>query len=401
MKKVAIIGAGASGILASINLKKQFNNNIDVYLIEKNNRIGKKIITSGNGKCNITNETHLENNIYNNCFADNIYRNFSPITLREYFQSLGIFTKTDNMNRVYPLTESSSTVLDILLMHLRKENVKIYTDTLVNKIISNNYKYILNTSSEEINKIQFDDIIISIGSIASIKNTNINNHYKLLKDLDINITNIIPGLVGLKIKKNQINGFSGIRQKAKVTLFNNEKIVFEELGEVQFKDDGISGIVVMNASSIIARSKNKLNITLDLLPTYNIEELVEQLNIIQKQTNITLSDLVHGILPKMISNKLCSILEKKSILNIYEFIKLAKNYQLEIEGTYGFEFGQVCVGGVDLSEITDDFELKKYPNVYVIGEVLNIDGLCGGYNLQFAFSSGYLVSNAIYKKEGL
>ncbi len=398
MRKVAIIGAGASGILSALNLKKQLNDNVDIYLLEKNARIGKKIITSGNGKCNLTNETLLEDNIYNNKFASKIYNELKPTQLRKFLLECGLFTKTDSMNRVYPLTESSSTVMDILLMQLNNYNVHIYTDTLVTSISKEKNKYLVDTSNDSF---LVDDVIISIGSNASIKNLTIAKHYEILTKLGLNLTNIKPGLVGLKVKKNEISGFSGIRQKSKVILSNGKKVLFEELGEVQFKDDGISGIVVMNASSIISRNNhNDIMLKLDLLPMYEKKDLVNNLQMIVSNNELILKDLLHGLLPKMISNKICTILEKKHMLTIENFIDMAKSYELTILDTYGFEYAQVCVGGLSIDNINDNLELKKYPNIYITGEVLDIDGLCGGYNLEFAFASGYVASMAICKKVG-
>ena len=395
MKHVAIIGGGASGIFSALHLKKLFNNQIEVTIFEKNSRIGRKILASGNGKCNLTNETTLENNIYNNELANRIYNEFPPIKLREYFDTLGLFTKTDQSNRVYPQTESSNSVVDIMLLHLKKNNIFVLTDETVIDIKKQNNKYLVKT--KKIEK-AFDYIIISTGSKASSKLGSNNEGYDILKKLNINITSLKPGLVGIKTKKQDVSTLSGIRQKAIVKLFDNNNIIFEESGEVQFKDEGISGIVVMNASSIIARTNNNIKITLDLLPNYKEDELINKIQHISKlNKNISLKELTYGILPKMLANKICDIL--KNNLSIENFVNLTKNYPITIEGTYGFDNAQICVGGIELSELKDTLELKKHPNIYTTGEVINIDGLCGGYNLQFAFASSYVATNAIYKKE--
>ncbi len=395
MKHVAIIGGGASGIFSALHLKKLFNNQINVTIFEKNNRIGRKILASGNGKCNLSNQTILENNIYNNEFATKIYNEFPPIKLREYFDTLGLFTKLDQANRVYPQTESSNSVLDLMLLHLKNENVQIKTEETVLDIKKQNNKYaVITKNSNDL----FDYVIISTGSKASSKLGSNNEGYDIFKKLNVNITPLKPGLVGIKTKKQDVSTISGIRQKALVKVYCNNDVIFEELGEVQFKDEGISGIVVMNASSIIARASSNVKITLDLLPNYDKEELIEKLGYIQSlNKNISLKELSHGILPKMLANKICDMLKDK--LNIKEFVNLSKNYPIKVEGTYGFDNAQICVGGVDLKELNENLELKKHPNIYVTGEVLDIDGLCGGYNLQFAFASGFVATNAIYQKE--
>lgn len=395
MKHVAIIGGGASGIFSALYLKKLFNNQIDITIFEKNSRIGRKILASGNGKCNLSNQTLLVDNIYNNEFATKIYNEFPPIKLREYLDTLGLFTKLDQANRVYPQTESSNSVLDLMLLHLKNANVIIKTEETVLDIKKQNNKYLVSTKNTSD---LFDYVIISTGSKASSKLGSNNEGYDILKKLNVNITPLKPGLVGIKTKKQDVSTLSGIRQKAIVKLYDNDKVIFEELGEVQFKDEGISGIVVMNASSIIARASSNVNMTLDLLPNYDKEELIEKLKYIQSlNKNISLKELSHGILPKMLANKICDMLKDK--LNIKEFVNLSKNYPINVEGTYGFDNAQICVGGVDLKELNENLELKKHPNIYATGEVLDIDGLCGGYNLQFAFASGFVAANAIYQKE--
>lgn len=395
MKHVAIIGGGASGIFSALYLKKLFNNQIDITIFEKNSRIGRKILASGNGKCNLSNQTLLVDNIYNNEFATKIYNEFPPIKLREYLDTLGLFTKLDQANRVYPQTESSNSVLDLMLLHLKNANVIIKTEETVLDIKKQNNKYLVSTKNTSD---LFDYVIISTGSKASSKLGSNNEGYDILKKLNVNITPLKPGLVGIKTKKHDVSTLSGIRQKAIVKLYDNDKVIFEELGEVQFKDEGISGIVVMNASSIIARASSNVNMTLDLLPNYDKEELIEKLKYIQSlNKNISLKELSHGILPKMLANKICDMLKDK--LNIKEFVNLSKNYPIKVEGTYGFDNAQICVGGVDLKELNEKLELKKHPYIYATGEVLDIDGLCGGYNLQFAFASGFVAANAIYQKE--
>ena len=395
MKHVAIIGGGASGIFSALHLKKLFNNQIDITIFEKNSRIGRKILASGNGKCNLSNQTILENNIYNNEFATKIYNEFPPIKLREYFDTLGLFTKLDQSNRVYPQTESSNSVLDLMLLHLKNTNVQIKTEETVLDIKKQNNKYaVITKNSNDL----FDYVIISTGSKASSKLGSNNEGYDIFKKLNVNLTPLKPGLVGIKTKKQDVSTLSGIRQKALVKAYCNNDVIFEELGEVQFKDEGISGIVVMNASSIIARTNSNANMTLDLLPNYDKKELVSKLEYIQSlNKNISLKELSHGILPKMLANKICDMLKDK--LNIKEFVNLSKNYPITVEGTYGFDNAQICVGGVDLKELNENLELKKHTNIYVTGEVLDIDGLCGGYNLQFAFASGFVAANAIYQKE--
>lgn len=401
MKTVAIIGAGPSGIMAALTLKEQFNNDIDILLFEKNNRIGKKIIVSGNGKCNITNDDLDDLYIYNNDFAKKIVQKYTPNMLKEQLLKWGIFTKTDNSSRVYPLTESANTVMEMLLLQLNQLQINIKTSTIVTKINQENDKYIINTLSDGMSKsYSVDYVIVSTGGKSSKIHGSNGEGYKLLEDLNVTITKVKPGLVGLKLKENEISGLSGIRQKACVKLYENDCCIYSELGEIQFKNDGISGIVVMNASSIIARSNYKLSIVIDFLPNFENAKLIEKLNmVLNSNSKLNFEDLTHGLLPKALSIKICNILKMKKDLTVTSFVKLAKNYTVDIIDTYGFDASQVSVGGVNIEEVLENLELVKYKNIYVIGELLDVDGLCGGYNMHFAFASGAVVSDDIYQKE--
>lgn len=392
-KKVAIIGAGPSGIIAAINISKY----TDVVIFEKMPRMGKKIIASGNGKCNLTNMKPLNNNTYNNELARKSYNKYNPKMFREDLLKLGILTKEDIENRVYPITNSSNSVMDNFLYHLENNNVLIYTNTIVLEIKKNDDKYNIITL-DTIYK-DFDYVIVATGGKSNKQLGSDGEGYKLLEKLNVEHTRLCPGLVGIKTQKDDIKGLDGVRQKAAVTLIDNNNIIFNELGEVQFKKDGISGIVVMNASSIIARKKVFPKLYLDLVPSISEDELITYLkNIKVLNSKMDILRLLKAVLPKMLAQNIYNKLGEKDIESYVSYIK---HFELKIIDTYGFDTSQVTVGGIKINEINDDFELKKYRNIYVIGEVLDVDGLCGGYNLHFAFASGTLASNSILKKEGV
>lgn len=391
-KKIAIIGAGASGIIAAIKLSKYF----EVVLFEKMPRIGKKIIASGNGKCNLTNMTALNNDTYNNEFAVMTYDIYTPEQFRKDLLNLGIITITDKEQRVYPITNSSNSVIDNFLYHLEQNNVNIQTDTLVSEIRkTDNYEII---TDKKVFK-GFDYVIVSTGGKASRQLGSNGEGYKLLENLGVKVTKTNPGLVGLKVNQPQLKGLDGIRQKARVTLKENNQIIYQELGEVQFKKDGISGIVVMNASSIMARKNKYTNVYLDLVPNLTKDELNIYLNNIKHlNPNMEIVRILRAVLPKMLA---LNIYDKLGEVEISKYIEYIKNMSLSIVDTYGFDNAQVTVGGIKTSEITKEFELNQDHNIYVIGELLDVDGLCGGYNLHFSMASGRIASKSILKKEGI
>lgn len=379
MKKIAIIGGGPAGIIAAIRLKKILMNQVEVSIYEKMDRIGKKLLATGNGKCNLSN-IYLNASLYNNELGKKIVSKYSPNDIIQELKAIGLVTHSDASGRVYPLTDSSHTVLDVLLLNLKKYHINVYTQHLIKKIIieQNRYQLIMD---KEINCA--DIIIVATGGAASSFLGSNKEGYQLLEPLGIKITKIHPGLVGLKTMKEDVRGLAGLRQKCVVSLLNHHQIVFSEKGEVQFKEDGISGIVVMNASRQLLRKKDRYEVELDLLPELSKKEIYDFLSHF---------DLI-GLLPKMIVQKI-----KNHSTNLDEVVRFIKHYPIHILDSYGLEKAQVTLGGVDIQEVDENLESKKIPNLYIIGELLDVDGPCGGYNLHFAMASAMAASNRIIEK---
>lgn len=407
MKKVTIVGAGASGLMASIYLKEQAvkqNIDLEVVLLEKNERVGKKILSTGNGKCNFSN-TLLEPKYYNNeDFVRPILESFSCEDLKDWFLQKGLYSKVDKEGRVYPITESASTVLDVFRMELEKNNIRVHTSFSVKNIKQKGNGYIV---SDGKNNIYTDYLIISTGGLASPILGSTGDGHKMLNSLNVNITRMQPGLVGIKTNKESIRSLSGLRVKADVCLYEGNNMIHQEFGEIQFKDDGISGIVIMNIASKIKDIKEAY-IYADLLPSLSEEDIFTSLLNKQKNYNNFYSNqLLVGIMPNIMALKILRDLNinettkmkhlRKEDLN--KIVKLIKKYPFKVSSLYGYDRSQVTVGGVSLEEVNETLELKKLPNVYVCGEILDIDGMCGGYNLHFAFASGVTVSKSIINKQ--
>lgn len=396
MKRVVIIGGGPAGILAAIKIKEKLLDQIEVIIIEKMNRIGKKIIVSGNGKCNLSNTLCEDDYIYNSTFAKDIYQRYDSNSLRADLLKMGLFTKIDEKMRVYPVTESSSTVMDLLLLQLNKYQVKLITNTQVTQVTKERQLFNIYTTTTTF---KADYVVFATGGTSSKIHGSSGDGYHLLKHFNVKITPIKPGLVGLKIKEEQIKGLDGLRQKAQVMIYDQDQLIFQEKGEIQFKKDGISGIVIMNASSILARFARSLTIVLDFLEAFDEKELIKKLKMIKlANPNLPLSDLLHGLLPKSLADKISNKLSKEKNLSIETFVRLAKNYIVEVIDTYGFDNSQVTVGGISQDEIDDNFELKKVPFAYAIGELLDVDGICGGFNMHFAFASGAIMGQKLAER---
>lgn len=359
MKKVAIIGAGACGLVLANLLSKEFN----VTLFEKNNKLGKKLLASGNGKCNFTNIGDYVGK-YNNEFASNIVNEFDNNVIREYFSNLGLAYRVDEEGRAYPLSESSTSVLDVLKKGLK--NVRILLDSKVHKIeIDDEINVYYNDVLES-----FDYLVCCSGSSAS--NLGSESAYSYLRD-HLKITDLNPSLSPLLVEEN-LKIISGVRCKCLVKLYKNGEFIYKEKGEVLFKENALSGIVIYNISSLINRDKkSRYKIVLDLTS--------DSYNDIKKES---LVGIVH---PKLIDYLTLHNIDDISNVE-FTFLDFDK-----------FINAQVVSGGVDISEINEDLSLKKNSNVYLGGEVLDCDGMCGGYNLQFAFSCAFKISESIKNKK--
>lgn len=407
MKKVTIVGAGASGLMASIYLKEQaIEKNIDlkVVLLEKNERVGKKILSTGNGKCNYSN-TLLDPKYYNNEeFVKPILESFSCSDLQEWFLKKGLFSKVDKEGRVYPLTENASTVLDLFRVELEKYNIDVHTSFSVKSISRKEEGYIVSDGN---NNIYTDYVIIATGGKSSPVLGSSGDGHNILRSLNIDITSMQPGLVGVKTNKESIRNLSGLRMKSLVKLYEGLNLIHEEQGEIQFKDDGISGIVIMNIASKIRNIKETF-IEADLLPTLDDETILTSLLNKQKEYKYLLANqFLIGLLPNIMATKILKDLNIQETMSIkslkteelQKIIKLIKHYPFKVTSLYGYDRSQVTVGGVSLKEINKNLELNKLPNMYLCGEILDIDGMCGGYNLHFAFASAVVVSKSIINKQ--
>ena len=359
--RIGIIGGGACGVMTALTLKK-INQNIDVVIFEQNDRILKKVLKTGNGKCNIANNI-ITSDKYNDY---SLIENNGDINVIKELMDLGLVLKETSLGRVYPYSEQAKSVVNVLLRDLEKYDVKICANYEVKTISSDNNKYIIN------NEFIFDYLVVATGSIAQEKT----NGYDLLKNLGHHITPLRPALVPIKVKE-KVDHLQGLRVKCSATL-NNQVLD----GEILFKNDGLSGILALDLSRIGNKSDV---IFLDLMPEYTEEEIDSLLQSGDKE------EILDGIFAKMLTKEILKRGDNTSYI--------IKHFSFTISGFYGFNDGQIVQGGVDLSDI-DNFESVVHPNLFIGGEVLNVDGASGGYNLFFAWLSGIVIGRSIIKKIG-
>lgn len=368
MKKydIAIIGAGAAGISCALAYKQK-NPNKTIIILEQNDRIGKKILKTGNGKCNLGNVHIHETSYYNWNYIQNKMKQFDVI---KYFKEIGMITKQDEQGRLYPYSETASSVVDILRYELEKQKIIVQCSFRVTDIVKDSNFMIQGTQES----IEAEKIVVATGSLAQEKT----NGYQLLEKLGHHITPLSPRLVPIKVEEN-VKSLQGIRVKC-LAQANG----FQEYGEILFKEEGLSGILALNLSRYVNK---KDEIILDLAPEKSFFELKEY---IEKLENRDLSIMLRGLLPKML---ILDILKNANTAE--EIATRIKNYRLTVKDLYDFEFAQITRGGVDMAEIKEDFASKIIKNLYIVGEVLDVDGECGGYNLMFAWMSGSIVGENI------
>ena len=418
---IGIIGGGASGMILASKLKKK-----NVTLIEKNNKLGKKLLLTGNGKCNYTNLNY--NNldiIYNNDFAIKLYKKYDNYSFIDYFRELGIVPKIEThkgIDYIYPNSNKSTSVYYCLLDKILSNGVNILYNSEVIDISLDRNKFYVTLNNKK--TLEFDKLVLATGGM-SYKNTGSDGFgHKLAMKLGHNIADLLPGLSALKftIDKNERYRFNGkCRVNAKV-VYKSKVSNYEETGEIQFNDNIISGIPVLNLSNKIAKDL-KMNLPIKILIDFSdsllidnglkkieisddlkIKKIKEVLINRRDNTNYRKTkDFLCGFLPDEINDALLKIsgISNKDLSNLKdsECETLAKNiaaFTIYINELPNFDNAQITIGGVDINQIDiNTLESKIIKGLYFMGEILDIDGICGGYNLQLAYSTASVVADSL------
>lgn len=364
--KIAIVGAGSSGLFLSALLSKLPDIEVDVF--EKNSKPCVKLKASGGGKANLLN-TDIRAKHYNQAdFMQSFLKKVNGEEILKIWDDFGLKTRTDEEGRIYPISYFSQTALDVLLNNI-SDKISIHYNSEVKEITKNSDLWKINLGQK-----LYDKVILCSGSPAGMIVKNRREYNSYLKSLSVKTKSLQPSLVGFKLN-DYPEILNGCRTKAMVRLIQNKNTVFEEKGEVTFKEDGVSGIVILNLSAYYNRLKNKDNCYLSFDFLYPDKIDIEKYFSKYK----SLCGLLH---PK---------LNKLFIVDRFD----PQDFQLKIKETYDMEFAQVCHGGIQISEIDENLELTRHTNIYAAGEILDIDGVCGGYNLFFAFASAYLIFKQI------
>ena len=371
------------------------NSNNQVILLERQARVGRKLQATGNGRCNLSNVHASERGYHgqNPDFVNSAICAFTPADTLRWFQALGLFTVTEESGKVYPYSDQANSVVDVLRLSLLKENITLKLGYEVTKIQKTDTGFQI-TNGEEV--ILCDKLIVACGGLAGSKLGGTMSGYKLLAKLGHRSTKLRPSLVQIKSSWPELPSLKGVRTNCRVEILYNGEIYAQSTGELQLTEHGISGPVVFEISRDVCAQRGKWTAKLDFLPDVSAEVLDAELQR-RRNTNLPMEDLLTGIL----HNRLGRVLTKAAGIKgkqhtaqisneeIREVVTAVKCLEIDLTEPLGMDSAQVTAGGV-LTEgfDPDTMESKLVPGLYACGEVLDIDGDCGGYNLQWAWSSG-------------
>lgn len=405
--KVGIIGAGASGVFAALILKQNY---IDTTVIERNANALKKIYATGNGRCNFTNRNVSYKNYHgeNPKFTISAIKKFDNYDVIEFFNDMGIPEVELENGKIFPKSLQASSIVKQMMCLANHLEVEFIYDSFVDDVRKNGNVFEVKSNGS---LCKFDYLIIACGSKAYKKSGSDGNGYILMEKLGHNIVKTHPGIVQLRLNGDSFKKMSGTKFKANAKLVVDDKEVFEFYHDVLFTDYGISGPTILQLSGEAIRAKNKgLDVkiridTVDLDENKLYEHLIYIISLnYYKKINELLVGLINDNLIEEVLNQAninCDInVCELSKEEVYKLAHTLKNLEFSVSGYKDEDSGQITCGGVDTDEINPStMESKKIKNLYIIGEIMDVDGDCGGYNLQWAFSSAYSCAMSIIKKE--
>lgn len=400
MSRVAIVGAGASGLVCAIEAARK---GLQVTVFEKNSKVGRKILATGNGRCNISNEKVTLSRYHGESpsFAKEALRRFDTFTCKTYFRSLGLEMREGEEGRLYPMSHQASSVVDLLLHEARSLGVVFMIESEVHRIVKKGAEFILHVKEQTY---VFDACVIASGSIAMPTLGSSSSGYEFAKAFGHTVIEPYPSLVQLISDEPFLKEASGVKMDANVELYIANQKCQSVQGDLLFTSYGVSGSAILDVSRKASKAfveGETVHIVLDLLPNLGREALG---SLLQKRLSFakgkSLSLWLEGIIPKklalyLLQREKLTFIKDASSLGAKEMKKIVfalKSLRLHVKATKGFESAEVCAGGVDVREIdAKTLMSQNVKNLYFCGEVLDIDGDCGGFNLHFAWASGFLV----------
>ena len=402
---IAVVGGGAAGMCAAISAAQQ-DGELKIVVLEALDRVGKKLITTGNGRCNITNKKQKLSRYHGEdvSFAQKVFEKAGLDETIGFFRSIGVEITFSPDGRAYPSSFQASSVVDAMRFALDEQGIEVLTETRVEGIVPRNESVVLKTTK---GKVEASAVILAPGLFAGgPKIGSDGSVYKLLKLMDYKTSMPTPGIVQLKTPTDTVRHMKGIHFDCEVNLFSNGRPIRSVYGEVLFTEYGLSGPPILQVSRAVSRDDNHYEIGLDLMPHQEKQDLKHFL--FKRRTQLASrasEEFLTGFLNKRVGQvilKLCGvpfgstvgIINDAQIVNI---TKLIKEFRFTVAGTTGMANAQVTAGGILTSEFNPETLCSlKHPRIFAAGELLDIDGDCGGYNLQWAWSSALVAAeNAV------
>lgn len=397
METVLVIGGGASGIIAALTAAEDKTRR--VILLERQQRIGRKLLATGNGRCNLTNTGASPENYHGEQegFATAALSKFTPAQVLDFFHGMGLVTVTEYGNRVYPLSNSANSVMDVLRFALEKSGVELRCACPARAIERRGKGYVVITDED---RLEADYVIVACGGAAGAKLGGVMDGYQLLKPLGHKRTALRPALVQLLTAPEYPRALKGIRADGELKLFAGGEILCRGLGEVQFTEKGLSGPAAFDVSRAAACAGEGADVTINFFRAFSPRQLMELL-CRRRETfpELPASELFTGMLHNRLGRmlvKYAAIPQELPIgrlddLQLEKAAGSASGFTLKLLGTEGFDNAQVTAGGIKTTGFNPEtLESWFMPGLFVCGELLDVDGDCGGYNLQWAWSSGRL-----------
>lgn len=393
--QAAIIGGGSAGLLCAVELLSGENRLMgdNVVILERNDRTGKKLIATGNGQGNLSNaEITAENYSGEKNFVSSFIGQVKSLNPVLYLENIGIITETGESGRIYPVSRQANSVLDIIRAYLWGKACTVKTGFKAVKVAEKDGLFTITAENGE--KILAENVVLAAGGKAAKQFGTDGQGYSIATAFGHKLTALFPSLVQLKTEKEPIKGLKGIKHNVKATLFDGDKFIKQSFGDLLFTDYGVSGNAVFKVSDKVSILKNPV-LKIDFVPSFTEERLYGVLKSRRDIGYIPQEEILNGIVHK----KLGELIVKNTHGDVKKIIKAVKCYEIKVVGTLGFDYAQTTKGGIDTADIVyDTYESKLKKGLYIVGEMLDIDGECGGYNLTFAFVSGITAAKSIKNK---
>ena len=413
MSKVLVVGGGAAGMMAAIAAAEKGQ---QVSLFDKNEKLGKKLFLTGKGRCNLTNAVEIEellNAVLTNPrFLYSAFYRFTNLQVMDFFTNNGVPLKIERGNRVFPASNHSSDIIRGLQKRMEALGVRIYLNSAVSEIVVKDKqeqgKQVQGIKLENQEVVEGDACIIATGGLSYPLTGSTGDGFRFAKEMGHKVTELVPGLVSLKAEEWYVKQLQGLSlRNVSIRIMDGNKRLYDEFGEMLFTHYGVSGPIILSASSIIGKRLREmsLSMTIDLKPALTFEQLDKRLlKEFQEQQNRQFKNAINSLFPAKLEHimmELSGIPGEKRVHEVTKeerrrFVHLIKAFPVTLIGLRGFQEAIITKGGVDVKEINPaSMESKLVKGLYFAGEVLDLDAVTGGFNLQIAWSTGYLAGTSV------